>query len=370
MPPLVNKFTKKPLKLGRKKPTNEQLSRAQKVSPFFGLTGATPPPPSVDYSAKAPKALATMLGNDSQGDCTIAALFHQVGAIRANAPGGSDGAAATAEALSAYATICGPGDQGCVITDVLQYAQQNGVVVAGTKTQLAGFVALDTTNQQLCQVCFFQFGGGHLGINLPQDWYENAAPGAVWDVSTANIIGGHSIAVVGYNAQGVQISTWGMVLTMTWAAFATVALVEEAYALVDNDWFGSDGADDYGLDSAALQAALAQIAAGGLPVFDPPTPTPPPSPGPTPTPTPTPTGGFTGTINPVAWTLTLSPVNSAEGSPVKQALARRGLSGLILSDVEQLVEDIASGQGVAVVLADVTAVLNDLFPAPASAKKK
>lgn len=366
MPPtnLVNKYTKKPLKLGRRKPSAEQLARVQKITPFFALEGADTPPTSVDYASKAPKALATMLGNDSVSDCTIAALFHQIGAIRANAPGGSDGAASTAEATAAYSTICGPGDNGCVIADVLKYAQETGVTVAGAKSQLAGFVGIDTTNQQLAQVCFYQFGGGHLGINLPQDWYENAAPGAVWDVSNAPIVGGHSIAVVGYNAQGVQVSTWGVVLTLTWAAFATTALVEEAYALVDSDWFGSDGADEYGIDSAALQAALQQIAAGGMPTF----PTNPPAPGPSPSPAPGAT--LAGTIDPKTWTLTLSPVVNEYKNPLRRELAIRGLSFGLISDVEQLVADIAAGAGVAVILSDVTAILSDVFPRSSETDKK
>jgi hypothetical protein len=59
------------------------------------------------------------------------------------------------------------------------------------------------------------------GIELPQAWVDNMpqASGFVWDVAGDPCPeNGHCVIGVGYTADGVIISTWGMLGLITWAA--------------------------------------------------------------------------------------------------------------------------------------------------------
>src|ERR1700736_354865 len=130
------------VKLGRIRPKSPPLvlkfNRYLKVS-------VTPPPTSVDYSAKAMDSLKRMYLNDQFGDCVIAGKFHAVGVWTGNESGsvvqGTD-----QEVLSSYHGICGPGDNGCNITDVLDYFKANGLPFNGTKHKIDGYVAIDWTH--------------------------------------------------------------------------------------------------------------------------------------------------------------------------------------------------------------------------------
>ena len=66
----------------------------------------------------------------------------------------------------------------------------------------------------------------YFGVELPDKWINPmpAASGFVWDVAgTADPSNGHCFVGVGYNEKGVQIDTWGMIGTITWAAVAEYA---------------------------------------------------------------------------------------------------------------------------------------------------
>lgn len=350
-PKKANKFSKRILSLGRRAARPEKQSKILKFANYF-KGGSEPPPASVDYYTPAAKALASMLGNDALSDCTIAAALHQLGVDSAEQPGGASLIASTTEADTQYATICGPGDNGCVVTDVLDYWQSKGLTAAGTTVTAAGYVSIDTTNQTLLQTAIYLFGALHFGIQLPEDWYENAAPGAIWDVSTAPIVGGHSIAIVGYDGQYLYVSTWGMVLKMTYAAAATLSIVQEAYAVLATDWTDADGLDVHGVDVDTLTADLAIVKAGGTPPI--PGSSPPPSP---PSPGPAPTGTLVGSINPLTWAVALAPATSGTSGSIRADLEKRGISGDLLTALTQLVTDLAAQAPWSTIAADVGAVL-------------
>jgi hypothetical protein len=252
--------------------------------------GATPPPPSVDYSAKAAASLRRMYLNDTVGDCVIAGKMHQLGVWSGNdaAPGGVV-QATDQEVLSQYHTICGPGDNGCVITDVLDWFKARGLQAGGTKYTIDGYVAVDWTNKLEVQVALYLFGSLTIGINLPGTWTQGG-DGSTWDATNSAIVGGHDVCCVGYNDRGVQIATWGGLRTITWAAFTSRRWIEECYAQLAPLWYGSDKLSPCGVDAAALAADLAKLGGGIIPpVPDPAPPIPPVPPAPTPPPTPVPT---------------------------------------------------------------------------------
>ncbi len=248
--------------------------------------GGPPPPTVVDFATKARPALNQMYGNDQYGDCVIAGKMHSVGVWTGNEIGNS-AVGTTAEAITSYHAICGPGDNGCVITDVLDAMKSKGLTVGSKKHLIDGYVSFDWTSQLQTQTAIYLFGGGSIGIDLPQAWL-NAPDGGTWDITTTSIVGGHDVALLGYNAQGVQIATWGGVRTITWQAFMSKQWIEEAYCILSPDWYSKGNVNPMGVDVATLKADLALIGAGQIPPIPGPGPTPTPTPIPTPTPTPVP----------------------------------------------------------------------------------
>lgn len=231
-------------------------------------------PDAVDYATKAKASIQRMYLNDQYGDCVIAGKYHAVGVWS-----GNDGPASVLgtdqEVYSAYQRICGPGDNGCVITEVLDYQQKIGLAFGGVLHKIDGYVDLDWTNQTQVKVALYLFGSLTIGINLPSAWTS----AAIWDVTNTGIVGGHDVTCVGYNAQGVQISSWGRIYTITWAAFLSRKWLEESYAMLAPDWYGSDKLAPCGVNSDSLRSDLALIGGGTTPPIDPTPPVPvPPTP--------------------------------------------------------------------------------------------
>lgn len=293
----------KPMKLGRKAP--DPTKKTLKFKSYFAMNLMTsPPPPAVDYSAKAMASLSKVYLNDQFGDCVIAGKHHQIGVWTGNDSPDGTALATDQEVYQQYQSICGPGDNGCVITHVLDVFQQRGLTASGKVHTIDGYVAIDWTNKLEVQVAIFLFGALTIGINLPSAWANAASPGAIWDVTRSGIVGGHDVTIVGYNSTGVQISTWGMVLTITWQAFLQRTWVEECYALLSPDWYGSDKLAPCGVAADKLAADLAALKQGQIPDPGPgPTPVVPPSPPVPPTPVPStwPIYQITGSVQQPAW---------------------------------------------------------------------
>lgn len=240
------------------------------------LKDRVPPPQAVDYSAAAAASLSRVYLNDQEGDCVIAGKYHALGVWTGN-ESGSSVVATDAEVQASYHTICGPGDNGCVITDVLDYYKSKGLTASGKGYKIDGYVSIDFKNQQEVMVALEVFGALVIGINLPNDWTA-AGPGVVWDVTRSQIVGGHDVTAIGYTQQGVQISTWGKVGTIiTWAAMAAGTWVEELYAVLSPDWYSQADLAPNGIDAATLAADLAKLGGGVIPD---------PGPGPGPSPVP------------------------------------------------------------------------------------
>lgn len=234
-------------------------------------------PPNTNYRAKAAPSIARMYLNNQYGDCVIAGKYHAVGIWTANdSPNvvvGTD-----EEVLQAYHTICGPGDNGCQITAVLDYWKKNGLPFGGTKHYIDGYVSADWTNKLETQVVQYLFGATSIGINLPQAWTSNA----VWDVTDTPIVGGHDVTPIDCTEQGVIISSWGRLYTITWDAWQSRKWIEEYDVPLSPDWYGSDRLSPAGVSADTLLADLKLVHQGIIPDVGP-TPVP-PGPGPVPVP--------------------------------------------------------------------------------------
>lgn len=250
--------------------------------------GAGVPPLPIDWTPKAMDAIKRMYLNDTLGDCVIASAYHQLGVWSGN-ESGTPVQATDQEVGNSYTTICGPGDQGCVITDVLDYTQKNGLVAGGTTYKIDGYVSVDWTNWEEVLAALYLFGSIKLGINLPSDW---TCTDCTWDVTNSGVVGGHDVPAFGATDSDVTIATWGGLVKITKAAFTSKQWIEEAYVPLSPDWYKQGNLAPNGVDVATLRADLQALGGGTVPPIPTPVPPAPPAPPVPPGPNPTPAGGY------------------------------------------------------------------------------
>lgn len=280
----VNKLAALPrtVKLGRVAPRHNKP--VPRLARYFDAPRSAPPA-KVDWTPKAMDSLTRMYLNDQEGDCVIAGKYHALGVATGN-DAGTALVVSDSEIQQVYNRLkAGPGDSGCVITDVLDAWVKTGLPVNGTPHKADGYVSVDWSNKDMVKAAIAVFGFLTLGINLPQAW----ASAAVWDVTNSRIVGGHDVTAVGYDEMGVYVSSWGRVYLITWNAFTSHQWVGECYAVLIPEWYGSDLLAPSGIKLDALKTDLARLQQGGIPDVTPPAPPAPPQPPAPPAPPPAPT---------------------------------------------------------------------------------
>jgi hypothetical protein len=282
---LSNHPTLTQVKFGRKRPSF--------IGPYFRLqnylrASLPSPPTSIDYSGPAASILSDIMGNDRLGDCTCAGAYHIVGVETANA--GDPFHATLLQVVNDYSAVSGyvPGnestDNGADEITCMNYWTNHGFA---NGTKLAGWLALDATNQVEIMTAMWLFGDLYFGLECP-DTYTNPFPngnGFTWGPGTPDPDQGHCIIGTGYNSAGVQIATWGMRGTWLWSAVSQLAVASAGGAAYV--WLTPDQ-----IAKAALKAPNGVAWADLLSDFDsmggnvPITPLPPPAPVPVPVPVP------------------------------------------------------------------------------------
>lgn len=339
------------VRLGRKPPRPEVKMRVPHLGDFLEKKVPTPPK-STNWREKAAASMARMYLNDRYGCCVISGKAHALGVWAANDPdSGGIVLADDAEISKQYFGICGPGDNGCVITDVLDVMVRQGFTAGGKSYKLDGYCAVDWTNDLLVKMALAIGGATTIGINLPAAWTSDA----VWDVTTTRIVGGHDVTPIDYDDTGVYVSSWGRIYRITWPAFKSTRWLEEMYFLAAPLWYGTDKMTPAGINAEALLAALATFKGGGIPDLGPPTPPPPPPPPPVPP-------SMSGPV-----VLKIPYLGTATGT-VGPLVGRQSMAGpmgesvdifQLLKDVGKLLTDIGNRQWLAS-FADFRAVLADL----------
>ena len=173
-------------------------------------------------------SLSQVRGNDRLGDCTAAGAFHVGGLLLANAgvkvPYGERDVVAFYSATTGYIPGIEATDRGGDEQTVLNYWQEKGLLPGQHK--IAGWLGLNGRDAVSVKTALWLMENFYFGVELPDKWINPmpAASGFVWDVAgTADPSNGHCFVGVGYNEKGVQIDTWGMIGTITWAAVAEYA---------------------------------------------------------------------------------------------------------------------------------------------------
>lgn len=242
-----------------------------RVPHFSALTAAMTlpaPPASVDYTAALPASLG-MMGNDSLGDCTCAAIMHAFQVWSANAQKAID-TEPDQDAVLLYEGACGynpsaapvngqnPTDQGGDEQSVLTYVMLSGAPVGAAgadRHRIAAFVEIDPRNFDDVKLAIADGGLVYIGFEVPDYMPESA--GSTWDVQpgpNANVVGGHAVIAAGYDAEGLTIISWGAKYRMTWAFWSE--FVDEAYLLADQSWIEATGKSPAGLSLTDLETQM------------------------------------------------------------------------------------------------------------------
>ena len=154
------------VKFGRKRPV--ALGPHFRFNNYLSLSRLPTPPPSADYSRPAADTLSDVMGNDTLGDCVIAAGYHMLGVETANA--GRPFHASLAQVIGDYSTIAGyvPGDSstdnGTDEIAALNYWASHGFA---NGDKLIGWAALDSTNEAEVQAAAWLFENVFLCLELP-----------------------------------------------------------------------------------------------------------------------------------------------------------------------------------------------------------
>lgn len=248
------------MKLGRTKPATKSAHIALAT---FAAEPLPPAPPTFDGSELVMQGGGyPLFGNDKYGDCTCVATAHLMMTIAAAKADRSVGFT-DEEVIGTYLQLGDGEDEGLVETDVLKAVSSVGFPIPDPTDHWLGHVSIDHHDVELVKQCIALFGGAYIGAELP----VTAESQEVWDIignpndRKSNAFpgswGGHAMCVVGYDARGVWVITWGAKKLMTWEWFGLY--VDEFHVCLDYQLSYRAG-----LDITALQRYM-QIA-GGLPV--------------------------------------------------------------------------------------------------------
>ncbi|GBR30081.1 hypothetical protein NKW55_11835 [Gluconobacter kondonii] len=232
--------------LGKRTPRHDP--RTYRLAPMLAsrLPGV---PTQKDWSAGVPYQ---MWGNDRYGCCAFAAQA----ALTATWTNAAQALVVmpTSMVLNNYAAVTGfdpqtgARDNGTVLLDELNFWLREGLHRPGQT--LDYLTAYGTIDPQDCDsirrgICYL--GGVLAGVQVPQGFMDLPL-GTTWDwnaISNKTPVGGHAIALVGYDPKGLFFNTWGTRTFMPWDTFTKIA--DEAYGLLSRqNWVSIPGTSPNG----------------------------------------------------------------------------------------------------------------------------
>ncbi len=216
-----------------------------------------PPPPSYNVLDRVyqnlkindPTKLFPMDGNDTLGDCTIAALAHAETTYRGLLF--KDKVMSKQAVVKLYTHLTGGPDTGLNELDVLNYWRQNRV----SGDEILGYVSVDPKNHTHVEQAIQLFGGVYLGFQVQQNCVQEFDAHQPWTPGPLTNEG-HAVFAVGYDQNGVTVLTWGNTQQGTWAWWDEC--VDEAYALLPQE--AKDPKFAPGFNISQLQADLDAVA--------------------------------------------------------------------------------------------------------------
>jgi hypothetical protein len=195
-----------------------------------------------------PTKLYPMDGNDTLGDCTIAALAHAETTYRGLI--GKKQIMSESSVVKLYYHLTGGVDSGMNELDVLNYWRQHSV--SGDK--IVAYISVGVKDHAHVKQAIQLFGGVYLGFRVQKNCEEEFSARKPWTPGPLTR-DGHAVYAVAYDANTLTVLTWGNTQKATWAWWDEC--VDEAYAILPPEAKSSDFS---GLNFAQLQADLQAVA--------------------------------------------------------------------------------------------------------------
>jgi hypothetical protein len=196
-----------------------------------------------------PTALFPIDGNNTYGDCTIAALAHAETVYDALI--GTEKIMGSQAVVKLYFHLTGGVDSGLNELDVLNYWSNHRVV--GDK--ILAYVSINPKNHTHIQQAIQLFGGVYLGFQVQQNCVQEFQDHLPWTPGPLTN-DGHAVFAVAYDQNYLTVLTWGNTQQATWDWWDEC--VDEAYAILPPEAQNPDFAP--GFDFAQLQADLEAVA--------------------------------------------------------------------------------------------------------------
>lgn len=229
----------------------------------LAAVASLPPAPPTFQVAHTLNAFP-VFANDAYGDCTCAAQGHRV-VITERSSGQHEIALTDDDVLAAYSAVTGfkrddpSTDNGAYCLDVLNYMRRTGMGRErdGSRHTIAAFAQVKLRDHDQVRRALHSFGGLYVGAGLPLSAQDEV--GGTWARITdePGSWGGHAMYVRGYARSGPIFVTWGKPQAATWKWWDRY--VDEAYAIVSEDYLRASGRTPQGLDVAALKSYLAAL---------------------------------------------------------------------------------------------------------------
>jgi hypothetical protein len=195
-----------------------------------------------------PATLFPMDGNDTLGDCTVAALAHAVTTYRGMM--GTKDIMSKSAAVKLYYHLTGGVDSGLNELDVLNYWKQNSVA----RDKILAYASIDPKNHTHIQQAIQIFGGVYLGFQVQENCVQEFDNHQPWTPGPLTQ-DGHAVFAVAYDQTGVTVLTWGNTQQATWAWWDEC--VDEAYAILPPEAKKAGFAP--GFNIAQLEADLSDV---------------------------------------------------------------------------------------------------------------
>jgi hypothetical protein len=195
-----------------------------------------------------------MDGNDTLGDCTIAALAHADTVFHGLL--GKKTILPKQSVVNVYMHLTGGVDSGLNELDVLNYWRQNPV----SGDRIVNYVSIDPKNHTHVQQATQLFGGVYLGFQVQQNCVQEFDAHQPWTPGPLTN-DGHAVYAVAYDQNGVTVLTWGNTQQATWAWWDEC--VDEAYAILPPEAEKAGFAPGFNFSQLQTDLAAVSFGAGG-----------------------------------------------------------------------------------------------------------
>ena len=173
-------------------------------------------------------------GNDTVGDCGEAASAHWINHSEKLECGAVPPIKAP-QVVSQYLSETHGQDSGLVLLDHLNLWRKTGLNLGGQIYTIDAYASIDWNNHREFEYAIQLLTGAYIGFMVPKyfmDGFEAGKRSFTTQCKGNTIEGGHCVYVVGFDATGIWINTWGVPVHLDWKFVKK--FVEEAYALVDS----------------------------------------------------------------------------------------------------------------------------------------